>query len=412
VAKQGSIGAIAQIGASLAETPTGLLAWLLNPRSNMKPPHPLKLAGSTKRPSAARKHLPDSNRYAVDYMDHAPVWPGPIFAPGLFRPTQNGAAATALEVTFVAKVGNYRTRYVLRSPEALNITDEAVYFYICQCIAAGKSTGLSPTHQQYASYRDAMAVNGAWANKTMAVVSLTHYDLAAGVGLTRTGTNARAMAASLNRLSQVTMRLQMLDQKGAVIGQGASRFLAFLCYDAGVGITLHFEAALFAHHHKGVAWINMREHRSLDSKPAKRLHAWLTAWASDKLVKLVGLEKLMTNVWGEPPATQDIRKDRKRTLRKAIEEVGRLSGWSCVYTEKGDQLLVRKPRFVGTTAQKAKAAPLAATTAVIPAATTPTRHAATPTNPAVTATKVAVTPTAVSLKSAPSAEVAELVFEL
>ena len=104
----------------------------------MKPSVPRKPARASKRHSAARQHQPDPTRYAVDYMDHAPVWPGPIFAPGLFRPTQNGAASTRLEIRFNAKVDGARMRYVLRSPEALNMTDQAVYFHLCQRIAARK----------------------------------------------------------------------------------------------------------------------------------------------------------------------------------------------------------------------------------------------------------------------------------
>ena len=84
----------------------------------------------------------------------------------------------------------------------------------------------------------------------------------------------------------------------------------------------------------------MREHRVLRTKPAKRLHAWLSGWASAGSRKLVGLDSLLVNVWGELPATPAIRKDRKRTLRQAIAEVSHRTGWTCIYTEKGDQLLV------------------------------------------------------------------------
>lgn len=377
----------------------------------MKPSVPRKPARASKRPSAARQHQPDPTRYAVDYMDHAPVWPGPIFAPGLFRPTQNGAASTPLEVRFNAKVDGARMRYVLRSPEALNMTDQAVYFHLCQRIAARKWEALEATQESAAAYLAAIGVTGVWADKPLLVGTLTLSDLADGIGLTRTGTNAQAMLASLSRLSQVTMMRGVLNEGGTVVHSGSGRFLAFLCCDTGVNIVLHWESSLLACKHNGVAWMNMREHRSLPSKPAKRLHAWLTAWASNKSDKLVGLESLMVNMWGDTPTTPDIRKDRKRTLRKAIEEVGKLPGWSCVYTDKGDQLLVRKPGFAGTTAQKGKATPEAAATTA-PAAATPTIHAPTPTKAAATATKVAATPTAVSLKAAPSVEVDELVFAL
>lgn len=127
---------------------------------------------------------------------------------------------------------------------------------------------------------------------------------------------------------------------------------------------------------QGVAWVNMREHRSLKSKPAKRLHAWLCAWASPVERKSIGLDKLLVNVWGGPPAHADARKDRVRTLRQAIKEVGELRGWSCDLSADGKQLLVRKPRFAGTLAQAEQDAQSVsgahtAATPTAPAGTTP-----------------------------------------
>jgi hypothetical protein len=156
----------------------------------------------------------------------------------------------------------------------------------------------------------------------------------------------------------------------------------------------------FSSEHKGVAWVNMREHRSLPSKPAKRLHAWLTAWASPVERKLIGLDKLLVNVWGDLPSSPGVRKDRMRTLRKIIKEVGQLKGWSCEHSADGRQLLVRKPLFAGTSAQPD-----------LPAAT-PTALAVTPTPSAKTHTKVAETPTTDLLKPLSSADSDELEFSL
>ena len=377
----------------------------------MKPSKPVKPSTSPKRRSVFQ-HKPEAPaRYEVDYMDHAPVWQGPIFASGLFRPTQNGAPAVPLEVLFSSKVETRSMRYVLRSPEALNVTDEAIYFFLCQRIAARKFASLDCKHEKFEDYSRALNVRGLWKDKHLAVIIATPSEIAAGIGLTRTGTNARAMLASLNRLSQVTMEFQMVNDSGAAIGQGTSRFLSFLCFDDKLHIMLNFESVLMANHRKGVAFVNMREHRGLRTKPAKRLHAWLSAWASERSRNLVGLEKLMVSVWGEAPATPSVRKDRKRTLRQAIAEVSRLPGWTCVYTEKGDQLFVAKPVFAGTKVQQSSQAskpqkPVAA------GAATPTNRAATPTPVAATPTEVAATPTATQRDPARSADPEELWFAL
>ncbi|GAB3483696.1 hypothetical protein GCM10011496_29950 [Polaromonas eurypsychrophila] len=378
----------------------------------MKPSKPAKPSRAGRFLQAARLHQPDTpSRYVVDYMDHAPVWQGPIFAQGLFRPTQNGAPAVPIEVLFASKVDGSSMRYLLDSPEALNITDQAVYFYLCQRVGAGKCVPLSHEHDSFEAYRETLGVKGPWEKKTMSVIIATPSDIAAGIGLTRTGTNAKAMLASLNRLSQVSMQVRMWDNKGTTVVQGASRFLGFLCYDNQVGIVLHYESTLLAGHRKSVAWINMREHRVLRTKPAKRLHAWLSGWASAGSRKLVGLDSLLVNVWGEKPATPAIRKDRKRTLRQAIAEVSHLEGWTCVYTDKGDQLIVARPAFEGTKAQRGKQPPKHRKETA-PTAATPTNRAETPTQVATTPTKVVATPTADLLEPACSADSNELFFAL
>lgn len=380
----------------------------------MKPSKPSRTTQAHNRPIDQKRLAKRTLRYAVDYMDHAPVWQAPIFARGLFRPTQNGAPAQPLEVHFTSKIQGSQMHYVARSPQALNMTDQAVYFHLCQLMAQSKHV-VAPSHEHYAAFKKALGMSGMRAKSPLPLVRVRPADLAGGIGLTRTGTNTKAVMSSLDRLSRTTLEFQRVEA-GAVAEEGHSRFLGLLTFDTEVWVVLNLESGLHAHQHKGVAWVNMREHRSLPSKPAKRLHAWMTAWASPWERKLVALDKLLVSVWGEPPATPAIRKDRMRTLRKAVQEVGQLAGWSCAWSEDGRHLLVRKPLFAGTAAQAEHSTPSPAAkedlTAAVPAAATPTKAAATPTETAATATPVAATPTADTLKAAPSLDSDELVFSL
>jgi hypothetical protein len=359
----------------------------------------MKKSKPSNRTSPQQRLLRTTDRYAVDYMDHAPVWPALIFAKGLFRPTQNGAPLVPLEVHYEMKIQQKAVAYDFYGPAALNIVDQTLYFHLCQLLSAGKGAVLYPKHADFGKVQAAMAATGTGQMQPVGVVSAKLSDLACGVGLTRTGTNAQSMLVSLNRLSQASLHRQ-IGERGGIGNKGSSSLLAFECADSGVTIALPAEVTYFSSQHKGVAWVNMREHRALPSKPAKRLHAWLTAWASPVERKTVGLDKLLVNVWGELPASRDVRKDRLRTLRKAIKEVGRLEGWSCAFTPDGKQLLVRRPLFAGTAAQPES-----------PAAT-PTIPAVTHTVAATTPTEVAVTPTIHFLKPLPSAGSDELVFSL
>lgn len=370
----------------------------------------MKKSKPSNRTSPQKRMARNTTRYVVDYIDHAPVWQGPIFAKGVFRPTQNGAPARPLEVHWTSKLYQNTLQYVLRSPQALNVTDQAVYFHLCQLVAAGKYVALPIEHPRYSAYQEAIAAVGLGEAERMGVVRVTALDLAAGIGLTRTGTNAKSVIEALSRLSHATIERKLLGNE-KVEQQGASRFLAFMVADRQLRIVMHFESFERAANRSGVAWINMREHRSLCSKPAKRLHAWLSAWASPVRRKLVGFDSLLANVWGDNPATPSIRKDRLRTLRKAIQEVGKLAGWCCVITEDRRQLLVLKPLFSGTTAQQVEFQPIA-TTARQLAAATPTGAVATPTDSIGTPTELAETPTSNPLKAALSLGSEELVFAL
>lgn len=359
----------------------------------------MKKSKSSNRTSPQQRLLRTTDRYAVDYMDHAPVWPPLIFAKGLFRPTQNGAPLMPLEVQYERKIQQAVMSYDFYGPAALNIVDQALYFHLCQLLSAGKGAVLHADHPEFQNFQAAIAAKGLGEMMPVGVVSAKLSDLACGVGLTRTGTNAQSMLVSLNRISKVSLHRQ-ISEPGRRGDKGSSCLLAFRCSDSGVTIALPAEVTSFSSNRKGVAWVNMREHRSLPSKPAKRLHAWLTAWASPVERKTVGLDKLLVNVWGDLPPNRDVRKDRLRTLRKAIKEVGQLEGWSCEFATDGKQLLVRKPLFAGTAAQPA----LPAATATVPVVT----HTAS----AKTPTEVAVTPTIAFLKLLPSVGSDELVFSL
>lgn len=360
----------------------------------------MKKSKPSNRTSPQQRLLRTTDRYAVDYIDHAPVWPTLIFARGLFCTTQNGAPSVPLDVQYETTVRQMAMAYAFRGPVALNMVDHAVYMHLCQLLAAGKGEVVTREDPVFNKCQKSLEVKGLYENEPLGVlVSIKLSDLACGVGMTRTGTNAQSILVSLNRLSQVTMYRQ-IGERGGAGKEGSSRLLAFRCSDKGVNIALPAEVTYFSCHHKGVAWVNMREHRTLSSKPAKRLHAWLTAWASPMDKKIVGLDKLLVNVWGDLPPSPSIRKDRMRTLRKAIKEVSQLKGWACDLSADGRQLLVRKPLFAGTAAQPAS-----------PAAT-PTVPVVTHTVSATTPTEVAVTPTIDFLKLLPSVGSDELVFSL
>lgn len=369
----------------------------------------MKLSKPSKRvPTRPQRPPSTTDEYAVDYIDHAPVWPAAILTPGIFRPLQNGAPTAPWILIHRGTFRKCATAFRIAGAIELNIVDQIVYFHLCQLLAAGKGEKIAPEHPQYAHYQQLLGVSGVWSKEPMAVIAGKLSDLAVGVGLSRSGTNAKSVLASLNRLNLVEVSTKTKMPSRGVL-EGDSRLIALACADKEVRIVLHFESAFLAQHRKAVAWVNMREQRSLPSKPAKRLHAWLSAWASSKELRLVGLSKLIVNVWGDAPANADIRKDRMRTLRKALKAVGELPGWSCVEMLGSEQVYVRKPRFVGTAA-KVQAA--IERSKVADQVATPTPVASTTTEEAVTPPIVAATATTEYAERTRSMDSEDLVFSL
>lgn len=333
---------------------------------------------------------------AVAYMDHAPVHPVYIHADGLFRPVAHGRGNDCGVVSKIYSVGSVKILCEWHSKQALNIVDQSVLFFICQLAAQpGRRFGLIPAAPKATASVMAMAITMA---KSLNAVGLSsnfeHHgirttlpEIARGIGLTPTGTNSRAMLESLNRLAATRMTRTVLDCNGNPSKQsGQSNVIGLLCNDEFHCILLNIELTMASKAHGTVSWVNMREHRSIKSKPAKRLHAWLSNWASTRETRVVDLSLLPKHIWGHAPCTTSASKSRTHTLRATIQEIARLPGWICVVDADKKRLMVRKPIFAGTKAVTA----------------------ATPTTPAATTSTIAERKTSKSLK--PSTGVALQTF--
>ena len=317
----------------------------------------------------------------VAYMNHAPVHPVFIYAKGLFRPLQNGTRAQGVHATSHYTRGGHTIECQWSGEAALDITDQLVFFYLCQQAAIiRQATLIDAAHNQREMVVAALKIDHFLASQdSLVVVKVTGAAIAKGIGLSSTGTNSQAMLASLARLANTAMNRIVTGEKGQVLS-AKSTLIACLERPGYLSVVLNPEASKAAMERTRVAWVNMTEQQSLKSKPAMRLNAWLSAWASCRTIKTITIDKIMVNIWGDEPATASSKKDRMRTLKLAVAEVAALPGWVCQFEPSADMLKVRKPIFAGEAAAKN--------------ALTPTPAAATPPQAAVTPTHAAVTPTA------------------
>jgi len=311
---------------------------------------------------------------AIEYMDHAPVHQVYLFADGLFRPIQHGKRATAIRVTGqYHPIGEPRQRVqcVWTSEQALDITDQMVLFHLCQLGAApGEHRQvLGPKHPEYgdalqrlkwvnhddAATDPSMVDPNGWgqsgsqvAKPNLLVLFTTAQAIARGIGLTATGSNTNAVRESLRRMVRTTC--QSTNTHGIQGTKSVSQYNVLGGSRNGEALTIVLNPELSERclSRQGVAWVNMKEQRALDSKPARRLHAWLTAWAFTAEMRTIKLDTLLSHVWGPESCTASAKKSRIRTLRDSVQSIARLPGWVCWLNEKDGMVRVRKPRFVGS----------------------------------------------------------------
>lgn len=85
----------------------------------------------------------------VAYMNHAPVHPIFIYAKGLFRPLQNGTRAQGVQATSHYTRGAHTIECRWSGEAALDITDQLVFFYLCQQAAiVKKAIPIDAAHHQ------------------------------------------------------------------------------------------------------------------------------------------------------------------------------------------------------------------------------------------------------------------------
>lgn len=317
-----------------------------------------KSATSAPGPSSAKRER-ETKRFAldgvtqeevIDYLDHAPVSPIFAYTDGLFQSVPRGKSDVPLDVTAKRKRGLTYVRF--QAPFQLGVEEQSVFYYLCQR-ATQDGANIDESNplamKRAKEYTEALGISGYEKMPPITGLRVRVPEIVAGLGLEPTGPNISAARARLDRLAQVTMsRFNALGGDGPFTAR--TRLIGVAPRENGVlAVLLNPEASDCIRYRRGAVWVNMREQRMLASKPSRRLHAWLCAWASTQLIRKVSLEVLIKHIWGQQPCSRQVLNSRRETLRKVIGEISALPGWVCVVDSAGDNLYVRKPLFVGMT---------------------------------------------------------------
>lgn len=337
-------------------------------------PKPKKSTPLKPKAGAKRKVKPRVDEHGLPepvttVMDHAPVHPVFVFTNGLFRPIQNGSRQSGTHVGGKYTKGTTTVEFQWDSAEALDITDQSVLLYLCQLGATMKrrslydmknwdtdnAEGERVASQDTRTLAKLMQLSGSRRYLPLLAITTTAAEIAKGIGLSATGTNSKTVLSSLERLSKTKMTRTVRNAADASAnGIGETMLIGMVAQaERKIAVALNAELSNRCTNHEGVIWINMEEQRALESKPAKRLHAWLSAWACQYNMKTIGMELLPAHIYGPLKGTASAIHSRLDTARTAVREIAALPGWHFSVNMKTDQLKVRKPLFVGTAADAA-----------------------------------------------------------
>lgn len=287
----------------------------------------------------------------VAVMDHAPVHPMFLKAP-LFTSIKLGTEDLGTHVESYYTTPQYRVDCRFEGPQALCIRDQSVLLALCQLGArAEQRTWLEREHPDWSQVSALLCASGQRASSAVVALTISAAQIAKIIGLNDSGTNSRSIEASLRRLSSVMMHRTVTGREEKLIGDftGQTKVIGYTHMAGSKGlVVLCAELSQRCIDCTGVTWVNMAETRALRSPPAKRLHAFLSAWASTSEMKCVGLDKLPAHIYGRADCEAGARKSRRVAVRAAIAEVAALPGWWCEVLERTQQLKVRKPIFAGT----------------------------------------------------------------
>ena len=308
----------------------------------------------------------------IDYIDHAPVHPLYVMTDGLFRPIQHGTRAAGIQAANSAirnGASKIRVDCVWKSEQVLDITDQLVLYHLCQLAATpGEHRHVVDKKRDPDEYAVALSVinyecvtaaksiphslEDSLTPSTLVAVIATVPVLARGIGMTATGPNTEVVTHSLRRLAKTTCEVTLYHPGVRdPLGTFSYRLLSAIRLEEGpilAQVTLNPELSAGCVSRSGVNWLNMREQRLLQSKPARRLHAWLSAWAFTGEVRKIKLDTLLPHVWGTEECTASAKKSRMRTLKDAVQAIAELPGWVCLLNDADRMVRVRKPRFVGS----------------------------------------------------------------
>lgn len=292
----------------------------------------------------------------VNRLDASQVEIRHVMTDGLFRPLKK--VSTKREQLYieheslvdVKNTANTKKKIIIKwvGAEALDIFDQSVFLALHKLLSNQSAIEKEKRENDERIYQS-LSIEGS--PKQMSIVSknMSFSEIAEVIGLTDGGENLNRIYKSLHRLATVTCFFSEFEDGQKKI-KNEIRFNLLASYEIKkgalrVGLNPLLSAAILGHAYVKKCIIDMESQRQLKGDISKRLHVWLSAWASYDKSQRIGIDTLIPHIWGKEISDKALLKNVRQCVRQALSMIDGLDGWTCELSACKKFVDITKPQY-------------------------------------------------------------------
>jgi hypothetical protein len=308
---------------------------------------------TTKKP----KHLKQIKPYSVvRRFDAALLESTHVLADGIFRPLNTAKRSSFhIKKEVIYCVGKEEKGFIKVGIEwrgiQLDVKDQQVFLAIVRLISE-KDRRILATDEEADPLR-AIVENVMLGKKqegsSIGVAPTSLYEVCKLAGLAKSGANFKAVQDSIKRLMcTVCWISEIKDGKPYRETEKSFRLIAdyeMLNGQLYVGISPLLTNAILGNLPHAI--IDMPSMRQVRGDVAKRLHMWLSTWASYDKNSDILIDTLVGHVWGDTGPTNEELWQRRHKVKKALTQIAKLEGWTVELIDSvNNKYRISKPKYV------------------------------------------------------------------
>jgi hypothetical protein len=292
----------------------------------------------------------------VKRFDAAQVELRHVMADGLFRPLEKTSIKRApLFVEHQSSIENRKhpnlsVKVIIKwvGGEALDIFDQSVFLALHKLMSNQSVIEKEKRINDEKIYSE-LAINGMDSRTPVVSKNTSLTEIANLLGLTDGGENLRRIYRSVHRMASVTCFFSEFKEDGKnIVNEVRFNLLASYEITKGalrVGLNPLLSAAILGGSNVKKCSIDMESQRQLKGDISKRLHVWLSAWASYDKSQRIGIDTLIPHIWGKEISDKELLKNVRRYVRSAITSINGLDGWKCELSPCKKFVDITKPQY-------------------------------------------------------------------